>query len=490
MAQTQDPGAWPSYNPNSSSQQNNAASYGAADAQSYYANANPSSNPGASRQYGHGVQRGAAGYAPSSAAYGQYDPYGQAPASSMGQSGYGASSYGQATQAQHAEAPYPPASPYGVPSPYGASQQQVAPGVRRTSQAYGATPQAQQPQQRAQMPYGRQNPGTMTSAVQGRPQDSYGQGAQHRSGVRAVGAYPADPYAGAHTGGSRMPAPTLAYEEKSKRPSPVIMVVIGLIAGLLIGALVMFFVSGALSDAPKPVAASLQESQLDTVVGTYRYQDDTYKITAREAILGTKSLAAARNSDGTYQTPSTDMVVSFARNQILAQLVRDNGIEVSGEEVAAYARDLVGTDDMSAVASYFSMDEAQAQQILTEAASVRKLREQVVGSVASILEPPSYPADGATEVGNADYATYIIGLIGSNWDSEAGTWANTENRYYDVLKDKVFAPGSASYDAAQAAYAVALEQMDSTGISTRDAWTAWLNQYLDEGSIAVATLRA
>ena len=267
------------------------------------------------------------------------------------------------------------------------------------------------------------------------------------------------------------------------------MVVIGLLIGLVVGALAMFFIARALPNVPTPIAGTLQESQLDTVVGTYRYQDDTYSITARDAILGTKSLESVRNADGSYQAPSTDMIVSYARNDILARLVRDNGIEVSGEEVAAYARELVGTDDMNAVASYFSMDADQAQQIVSEAAAVRKLREQVVGTSAAALQPPTYPADGATEVGNADYATYIIGLLGSNWDSASGTWANTSNPYYDVLKDKVFAPGSASYDAAQAAYAVALEQVGSTD-SARAAWTTWLNQYLDEGSIAVATLRA
>ena len=269
------------------------------------------------------------------------------------------------------------------------------------------------------------------------------------------------------------------------------MVLIGLIVGLLVGGLVVFFVAGMTAGVPTPIAGSLQESQLDTVVGTYRYQNDTYEITAREAIAGTRSLASMRNGDGTYQTPSTDMVIAQARNEILAKLVSDNGIEVSGEEVAAYAREVVGTDDMAAVAAYFSMDEAQAQQALTEAASVRKLRESVVGSSVSVLEAPAYPADGATEVGTAAYADYIIGLLGSNWDSEAGTWANTDNPYYTSLQNKVFAPGSASYDAAQAAYAVALEQSGaSSSSSSRDAWVAWLNQYLDEASIAVATLRA
>lgn len=402
--------------------------------------------------------------------------------------------------------PYAPANPGVSPqgNGYGARDAQAAAYAQQQRNAAYAAQRAQYPagQGGVQQPVSpqyyqdQQQVAQSPAAAYSRSQANYGQVAAHRAPIAGANANAASPY-GAPMG-SAMP-PASAYvpasfkpveEPRSAHGHPVLMTIVGLLIGLIVGALAMFFISRALSGAPTPVAGTLQESQLDTVVGTYRYQDDTYKITARDAILGTKSLESARNADGSYQTPSSDMIISFARNDILARLVRDNGIEVSSEEVAAYARDLVGTDDMNAVASYFSMDVDQAQRIVSEAAAVRKLREQVVGSSATALQPPAYPADGATEVGTADYATYIIGLLGSNWDSASGTWANTSNPYYDVLKDKVFAPGSASYDAAQAAYAVALEQTGATDGAARSAWTSWLNQYLDEGSIAVATLRA
>ena len=86
------------------------------------------------------------------------------------------------------------------------------------------------------------------------------------------------------------------------------------------------------------------------MVGTYRYKGEVYEVTARDAILGSGSLSTARRSDGSYETPSTDEIVSYARNNILAQLVKDNGIEVSADEVAQYAMNLVGTSDADAVA--------------------------------------------------------------------------------------------------------------------------------------------
>ena len=240
---------------------------------------------------------------------------------------------------------------------------------------------------------------------------------------------------------------------------------------------------------PSPVAGSLSESQLDTVVGVYRYNGTVNEITARDAILGSGSLSGSRLADGSYETPSADDVLSFARNSILAQLVRDNGIEVSADEVSQYAIDLIGSSDMDVVAAYFGMDASDAQRLLAEAAAVAKLRQTVVSPVGDEPQPPTPPQDGAAEVGRPEYADYIIGLIGSNWDASAQTWANTSNPYYEALKDEVFAPGSASYDAAQLAYSIAHEAYAGS-TSPQQQWADYLNTYLNDGSISVATLRA
>ncbi len=264
-----------------------------------------------------------------------------------------------------------------------------------------------------------------------------------------------------------------------------------ILVGLLIGFLATFLVMSGRTSVPTPVSSTLTESQLDTtVVGTYRYDGVTYSITAREAILGSVSLDSVSNGDGTYEAPTADMILAYARNQILAQLVADNGITVTSDEVAAYAEETVGTSDMAAVAAYFNMDEDQAEEIMTEAAAVAKLRASVAGTSSSAPEPPTPPADGDTEVGTAEYADYIIALLGSNWDSEQGTWANTDNAYYTALQNMVFAPGSASYEAAEAAYAVAYQEWQASSGDAGDVWYAYVNQYLDEASIAIATLRA
>lgn len=264
-----------------------------------------------------------------------------------------------------------------------------------------------------------------------------------------------------------------------------------LLVGLLVGFLATYLFLNGRTSAPVPVASTLSESQLDTVVGTYRYGDETYRITARDAILGTTSLESVMNDDGTYDAPTSDMILSYARNRILALMVEEQGITVSDEEVAAYALDTVGTSDMSLVADYFGMDVDQAQSIMAEAAAVRKLRESMT-STPSVSKPqePTPPADGNTEVGTADYADYIIGLLGSHWDASTGTWADTDNAYYAALQNMQFAPGLANYEAAEAAYGVAYQEYAASAQEASQAWTDYVNRYLDQGSISIATLRS
>ena len=269
----------------------------------------------------------------------------------------------------------------------------------------------------------------------------------------------------------------------------VLFVIIAAVLGIIIGALASYATMNMMIRVPQPIGATITADKLaSTTVGTYRYNGKTYDISAYDAIAATKSLETMKNEDGTYDTPSADMVLSFARNEVLKKMVEDKGIVVSDGQIQQYAYDITGSMDMNVVAAYFDMDADQAWNIMAEAAAVKALREAVVGSGQPPAEP-NYPADGNTEVGNAEYANYIIALLGSNWDTVTGTWANTDNDYYRALKDQVFAPGSANYEAADAAYGVAYSMYVANG-SAMEAWTDYVNGYLDEGSITVATLRA
>ena len=220
----------------------------------------------------------------------------------------------------------------------------------------------------------------------------------------------------------------------------------------------------ALAAAP----AALTEAELDTVVATYTYAGETLSITARDAIEDSTSVEAVKNDDDTYAAPTADMILTCARNQILARLVAEAGIEVSDEDVDKEFVDAVG-----------------------DAVAVAKLRGQVAGSVGEAPQPPTAPADeedatAATE----EYGSYVAGLLGESWDAASQTWADTDNAYYQALAASDFDGIAASYQTAQTAYYVAYALYQEQVAEQRAVWTDYVNGYLGQATISIATLRS
>lgn len=309
------------------------------------------------------------------------------------------------------------------------------------------------------------------------------------SGTSAVRLQPVGYGNGSNYASRSSRKPSSRKRQPDCKSHTLLLCVIACLVGVLIGVLVMAGLSQLLPRAPMPSASVLTSQQLDDVVGTYRFKGKTYSITARDAILGSVSLDSMALDDGTYRAPSADMILACARNEILVLMVEEAGVTVSSEEVAAYARQTVGSDDIATVAALYGMEEDQAREIMRQAAAVAKLRESVVTDSSTAPQPPQEPSDGNAEVGNALYASYIIGLLGANWDASTNTWANMDNEYYRALSDAVFSHDSANYEAAQIAYNVALRLYEESRGGS-DAWTDYVNGYLNEAAISITTLRA
>ena len=247
----------------------------------------------------------------------------------------------------------------------------------------------------------------------------------------------------------------------------------------------------ASAQAQDGAPAALTEAELDTVVATYTYAGETLSITARAAIEDSTSVEAVKNDDGTYAAPTADMILTCARNQILARLVAEAGIEVSDEELASYAEQTLGTSDFSEIAAYYQMDEDQARRIVGDAVAVAKLRDQVAGSAGEAPQPPTAPADeeGATSA-TEEYGSYVAGLLGESWDAASQTWADTDNAYYQALAASDFDGTAASYQTAQTAYYVAYALYQEQVAEQRAVWTDYVNGYFGQATISIATLRS
>lgn len=106
-------------------------------------------------------------------------------------------------------------------------------------------------------------------------------------------------------------------------------------AALVVGVLCGHFLLGGGSSISLSGKTTLTGDQLDSTIATYTYNGKTVDVTARQVISQSKSVDSAANSDGTYNVPVADDVVSYARNAIVLQAAKDQGISVTDDDLSA-----------------------------------------------------------------------------------------------------------------------------------------------------------
>ncbi|WP_314945163.1 hypothetical protein [Olsenella uli] len=270
-------------------------------------------------------------------------------------------------------------------------------------------------------------------------------------------------------------------------PVWVALVVVALVVGVLGG----HFLLGGIGGSSLSGKTTLSEDQLDSVMGTYTYGGKTYDVTARDVITTQSSLSSAKQEDGSYKVPAADGVVSYARSAILAKAAEDQGISISDEDRDAYAQSTLGNSDYDSIASSYGMDADTVKKLISQSAAMSKLRDSVVTTNAGTAPTaPTKPADGQQDAATSDYAQYVIGLAGSEWDADNNGWAATDGPYATALSNYTITNDSATYEAAQAAYYVAYQQYSSTQSVAKSQWTNYVNGLLCNASISVFSLVA
>ena len=263
----------------------------------------------------------------------------------------------------------------------------------------------------------------------------------------------------------------------SKKPYAIAIILIAVVVAGICG---YFLGSGGLSASKQGAASAvITEEQLDTVVASYTYGGATHEITAREGIEVVGSLESARNDDGTYNMPGAETLIAAVRTDVLLEEAKARGIEVSDEDAAEFAERSYGTSDYAELAEQSNLDEDRVRELVHNDAMLDKLITQVAPAAAT-PEPqqPTYPADGDEDVRTTEYAQYIIELAGDAWDADAGTWASTDNAYYQALAGTDFTGETASYSQATAAYYVAYQEYSQYATQAAQEWRDYANDVL------------
>lgn len=261
-----------------------------------------------------------------------------------------------------------------------------------------------------------------------------------------------------------------------------VAIVIAGIAGYALG-------SGGLG--AKGVGAPVfSENELDATVATWSYNGARENISAREAIESQYSLDSVKDEDGNYPAPSADMILSYARNQVLIKEAEKQGIMVSDDELEQAAEESLGTSDFELIASQYQVDEDQAKEIVREQTMIQRLYQQVVEVSATVPTAPEEPAEGAEDTATAEYAAYIVDLAGEEWDKDATAWKDAEGMIASALANEEFDGTSATFAQAQKAYAAAYQAYANEATSANAKWTEYVNKLFANADIEMYGLFA
>ena len=147
------------------------------------------------------------------------------------------------------------------------------------------------------------------------------------------------------------------------------------------------------------------------------------------------------------------------------------------------------TTDVSQIASAYKLSEDVAKKLINDAVIMKKYRDSVLTTtLPDAPQAPTAPEDGNSETTSQEYAQYIIGLAGDEWDAKNNTWASQDGDYYKQLSAYSISNDSASYAAAQTAYQVAMSKYSAVASKASQEWSQKINEILGKASIAVYSL--
>lgn len=256
--------------------------------------------------------------------------------------------------------------------------------------------------------------------------------------------------------------------------------------GLLVG---RFTLGGSAGSAALSGVTTIEESQLDDVFATYTYKGKTDTVTIRDCIEMSGQADSFKNSDGSYKLPSAELAMSAARNAIVEKEMDARGITATDEDMAAYAEEVLGMSDYDAIAEANGITVDEVKKHLTSACRLKTLREEVIDvEVPDQVTAPEPPEEGKEDEPTKEYADYILGLAGDEWNSKKGKWADKSSEYATALADYDISEDGATYEAASAAYYVAYQKYNLASQEYNNQWTSFINDLMSNASIEVGTL--
>ena len=260
-------------------------------------------------------------------------------------------------------------------------------------------------------------------------------------------------------------------------------------AALVVGVLAGHFLLGGAGSVSLGGRTTLSAGELDSTIATYTVDGRTVGVTAREVLVeasGSSEISA--NEDGTYDVPSASTVLTYVQNQLILADAAARGLTATDEQIDEFVTGSMGSD-LATLAQSWGISEDEARAVVSDAVTMRNLQDEI--STVELPEQPVAPAEpdeGAEDTPTAEYAQYVIGLLGDEWDSDANTWARTDGTYYATLSGYDISNDAATYAAASAAYSVATSVYQEAYATVSEELGAYTDSLLSRASIQIGSL--
>ena len=266
----------------------------------------------------------------------------------------------------------------------------------------------------------------------------------------------------------------------------VVIAVVALAMGVALG----HFLLGGGSTVALAGRTTLSEGELDSTIATYTHGGVTYDVTARD-VLTYGGAELTMNDEGTYDVPTASSILAYAQTQLMLDDAEKRGITVSDDDITEFLASSYGEGvDLATFASGTGMSEEVARDMLVSYVTISKLGEEITEGTLPDEMPvqPTTPAEGEEDTPTAEYAQYVIALLGDEWDADANTWARTDGSYYATLSSYEITNDSATYAAASAAYSIALSAYQEAYTQAAEMQNAYTDELFSNSTIQIGTL--
>lgn len=275
---------------------------------------------------------------------------------------------------------------------------------------------------------------------------------------------------------------TLANIKKQMTPTTIGAAAVALAVGLVIG---KFAFGASIGNVTETKAVTVSPDRGNEIVATYTYKGTAHTIALEDMFAYTGAASSAADSSA-YAMPTTEQIVSYAREQILQDEAKNAGISVSDEEKLAYIKENWGSESMEDFATSQGRTVEDVDNLITLTLTNQKLFEQVAGKID---EMPAYPdspegGDEAADEKVEAYATYINDTVGDEFKD--GKWADPEGDLATALPE--YDGKTASYNDALAIYQVFYARNSESTNEAYSKWQTYNNEMLKDGSITIGTL--